>query len=425
MLILNNNILDNETLKLSEETTSASDGIISIVRSYLKRIRLNFARKSESSVMSNVLSNLYLRTLTGKIRYAAVFLLTFSIVSLIICYIANASIGGFISDIDSFSAVVLMAVSLLFFTTNKSFYSLIISSKFLSSLSIVYSDSSLFKEDDDDANLRNASTYSTPFFLGIICGIFTVIYPVGIICLFLVSIILVLLVFNRPESGLLLTIVLLPFLDRSFLIIFLCITFTSLLYKYLQAKRHISFNAPSLIIIITFVYVTVRFLSSDNNLFFSEYISYLVFFITCLVTLNVIRSTAMFRRVVLVLLRMSRLFAAMLIIFYLCNIFFGSVKVSEFMNLLGADSISHSLTSETFIAPFIVMALPLNFSHLVGISKKNGIANNLLFVTMILACIVYVPDFSLILICVLSCVAILTIFDRKYGFLILISPFAA
>ncbi len=425
---MNNNFVhDNtgaaETLNLSEENSASAEGIVSTIKAFLKKIRYTFAQKSEKSILAAFLQNLYVNMLVGKIRVAAVFLLTFSFVSLAISYITNTSIGGFISDIDTFSSIVLLIIGFVFFTTNKSLYSLISTSKILGSLSIVYNDSNLFFTDENDS--QSSIVYSTPFFLGIICGIFTVIYPASVICTFIISLICVLLIFNRPECGLLFMVAVLPLLGREFLLIFVFVTFFTLLYKYLLGKRHVNFNLSTAIIVISLVFVTIRSIYDSGDTFSVRYCSHLLFYISCLSAMNLIRSTAMFRRMVLILIRMTRVFAVILVAYYLCNMFFGVVGVSRFMQLLNIESLIHSVTSSTFAAPFLAMSVPLNFAYLVGINKKNETAKNTFFVVLLLASLIYVSSYSLILISILSCVAILIFFNKKYGFLIIPAPFAA
>ena len=413
-----------ETLKLSEEpSSSVTAGMKSYMRNLFKSIRTNFSKKCEKSLLSNLIEDIYIKSLSSRTKKASVFLLSFGIVSLILNYFLCSSIGNFISDANTFSCVVVIVVGLLLFTYNKTFHNLIGTSKLLGPLSIVYSEQSItFTK---KARFDRDYVYSTPFFLGVIFGIFSGIYPVSVICTFIVSIFCIIFIFNRPECGMLFVIAMLPFLSPLMLLVFSCITFLSLLYRYLRGKRHIDFGVTSLLILICAVYVVVRSAVSGENSFSGRIYIYVAFFIFTFMATNLIRSTAMFRRTVQVTIRMTRMFAVILVAYYLSNMFFGTRTISHFVSLMNTDSLIHSLKSSAFVAPFLAMAVPMNFSYLVGSNKKSEIIKNIIYLMLLLSCLLYVSSYALILICILSCVAVLIFFNKKNAFLIIPAPFLA
>lgn len=413
-----------ETLNLSDETNSPSpESVISNIRAFFKKVRTDFSKKSEKSVFATLLQNICGRILSSRTRVTAVFLLSFSIVALVISYAINSSLSGFISDIDTFSSLVLLILSAVLFTSNRSFHSLIATSKILGSLSIVYSEQNLTYTKLKGNIYENS--YSTPFFLGVICGIFTVIYPVSVICSFIICLICVLLVFNRPECGMLIIISVLPFLSRSMLFVFACVTFLSLLYRYLLGKRHINFDILSLLMLISVIYIAVRCFVVDGDIISRRLYIYSVFFVSCFTAINLIRTTAMFRRTIAVLLRMTRVFAALLVLYYLGNIFFGANQVSDFLAKLNISTLTNSLTDISFIAPFLTIAIPVNFANLISFERNSNTLKNTINLVIIISCLVYITSYLTILICIMSCVAILSFYNKRFIFLAIPAPLAA
>ena len=248
-----------ETINLNEEDSITSTvGLYSIIKRLLKHIRISFSSNSDSSVLSALLERVYSRLIFSRIRLTAIFLLSFSIVAILISFVTNNSLGIFISDIDSFSAFALLLLSFVLFTSNKTLHQALINSKFLNLLSIVYN--------EQNSNNSDSIPYqiSTPFFLGIICGIFSVIYPVSVICTFIISVLISICIFNRPECGMLIIIAILPFLSKPILLTFTCITFLALLYRYLLGKRHIDFDLSALLMTVTTTYIIIRCASSEG-----------------------------------------------------------------------------------------------------------------------------------------------------------------
>ena len=413
-----------ETLNLSEETSvSVTEGVTGYIKNLFKALRRSFSKKSENSILSGLIDTLYTKALSCRAKTVAVFLLSFGVSSLIIGYVLSTTFGGFISDKNTFFALVLLIIGLLLFTSGKTFHALFASSKILSPLSIVYSDEkSSFSE---NIKCTNESVYSTPFFLGFICGIFSGIYPVSVICTFIAALFCVVFIFNRPECGLLLTILILPFMSPVMLLVFTCITFLSLLFRFLRGKRHIDFDISTLLIVISVLYVAIRCAFAGEGAFSGRFYIYISFYIFCITAMNLIRSTSMFRRTVQVIIRMTRIFAVILVAYYIGNMVFGTNTVGQFVVLLNMDDLVSALTSRSFVSPFLSMAVPMNFSYIVGSNKKNDVIKNVLYFLLLLACLLYVSSYAIILISVLSCVLILIFFNKRYAFLILPAPAVA
>lgn len=413
-----------ETLLNNEDSQkNAADNLKQRIKHFFVHLRRNFALNCENSFLAHLLEYIYIKILVCKVRLVAVFLLSFSIVSLLFGYAVNFTLSDFVADSDTLTSIFVMIISLVLFTTNKTVHDLILSSKLLSHLSIGYAEQSIIFQNSNAG--KTATGTSTAFFLGIICGIFSVIYPVSTICMFIFSAIYVVLIFNRPECGMLLMIALLPLLSKSVVFVSIIITFVALLYRYMLGKRHIRLGAAKILMLISVFYLIVRCLAEGTSFFNTRFLLYVCFYLSSITAMSLIRSTAMFRRVFNVLINMTRVFAVIFAFYYLGNIIFGKTVVAEFIAFMEIDSLANSLTSPHFIVPFLCMAIPMNFAYLVGDNKGSHAVKNTICLLMLIASLIYISTFSVILICILSCVAVLFFFKKRYCLLVIPAPLLA
>ncbi len=414
----------NETLHLTEESgKSTAESLKQRISVFFVHIRRKFASACEASVLGCLLEKLYIRILTCKVRVIAVFLLSFGIVSLLFRYAVNLSISHFIADNNTVTSLFLIIISLILFTTNKTVHSLIISSRIISNLSIAYSEQGIIFENSGHVALN--TTYSTSFFLGIICGICSVVYPISAICTFIFSILYVVFIFNRPECGMLFMTAVLPLLDKGMIFLCILITFFALLYRYMLGKRHIKLGAGKIMMVISLIYLVIRGVFSGTSFLNTRFLIYVCFYLSAITAMSLIRSTAMFRRTVTVLVTMTRVFSIIFALYYLGSIFFGKDTVSEFLSVISIPSLTNALTSTYFMVPFLCMSIPLNFAYLVGDNNRKYAAWNLFCLIILFSSLVYVSSFVVVLICILSCVAVMFFFNKKYALLAIPAPFIA
>ncbi len=414
----------NETLHLTEDSgKSTAESIKQKTSGFFVQIRRKFASACEASVLACLLEKLYIRILTCKVRVIAVFLLSFGIVSLLFRYAVNLSISHFISDNNTVSSLFLIIISLVLFTTNKTVHSLVVNSRLLGNLSIAYSEQSIIFE--NSGHIAINTTYSTSFFLGIICGICSVVYPISAICTFIFSILYVVLIFNRPECGILFMTAVLPFLGKGSMFLCTVITFLALLYRYMLGKRHIKLGTAKVLMIISLLFLVVRGVLSGTSFLNTRFLIYVCFYLSAITAMSLIRSTAMFRRTATVLITMTRGFSIIFAFYYLGSIFFGKDTVADFLSVINIQSLTHSLTSTYFMVPFLCMSIPLNFAYLVGDNSRKYAAWNLLCLIILFSSLVYVSSYAVVLICILSCVAVMFFFNKKYVLFAIPAPFIA
>lgn len=407
--------VDNEL----DKTLSLKDKSISIARKTRNSVRRFFAASNENSIVASSIESIYFALLSCKARVLATFLLSFSTVSLAFSYLINESFNYFLSDINTYYSVFTLLVSLVLFTSSVSLHELFSTSKILSKLSFIYNQhNSLFNISNDRFTFQ--FSFSTAFFVGIIAGIISAVYTVGSIIGFFISLLFIIFIFNRPECGLLTTLFLIPFIGTNTMVTFLLFTFVSYIYKFMIGKRHLDFGFTALLLILCIIYLCTKQTGTINSLETKALICHITFFLSCLLAINLIRTTVMFRRVLGILVKMTRIYSVVLLAYFLSRLFFSYESVTGYISSIGIDSIISSLVNTDFILPFLTVSIPLNFSELIAAKRKHDFAFGLFFVIVQSLCSVFVATLPFIFIAFLSCTVILATLNKK--FLLLIIP---
>ena len=69
-----------------------------------------------------------------------------------------------------------------------------------------------------------------------------------------------LMIINRPECGILLSVFFVPFFSIEFLNSIIAVTFVSMMYKYFRMKRHVSFGRDeTLLCILVLIFILYGF----------------------------------------------------------------------------------------------------------------------------------------------------------------------
>lgn len=313
-----------------------------------------------------------------------------------------------------------MAVGLLFFTSKKSLGDLISSSKFFSQFGIVYNQSAIFQANNSK---KASSGYSTAMFVGILSGILTLVFPAENVLYLLLFLLFSVLVFARPECGLLVCTFCLPIFGESTILILTLLTFISLIYKYLRGKRHIHFDKVQVLMTICGIYFLIRGLF-PNSLFKSpkETLGYVAFVLICITCANLVRATSSFIKTINLIVFASRVYILAFICNFVCKIIFGSVKTSAFLSNIAFSGLATSLENTGFFISILSVAVPLNFAIMILSKNARDFFKNTLFFTAMLLCSAFICSFAYTLILLLSCVAVLAFIKWKLAFLFLVCP---
>ena len=414
------NSLDSEL----EHSPKLKDKFSAFMKKSIYFIRRLFAMSNEKSLVASFIEMFYSAILTCRSRVIATFILSFSVVSFIFGYIINTSINFFVADINTFYSVIAFLLGLLLMTSRAPVYELIANSKVLSKLSLIYNQQFSFIKSSNRFKSFEIN-YSTAFFVGIITGIFSAAYSVSAILAFIVCLTFVIFILNRPECGLLTTHFLIPIIDINILIAFTIVTFISFFYKFLIGKRHFDFGVTEILIFLCIVYVLSRSVGDINEDNIKIIICHITFYLCILFSVNLIRTTAMFRRVLSIVIRMTHIYAVLMIANFVSRLFFSGEKINSYLTVLDLNHITSALYDYNFIIPFLVFAIPLNLATVITAHKKQDFAVNIFFTATLSLCACLVASYHYILIIMLSCTAILFTFKKRFGLLFIPSPFIA
>ncbi len=407
-----------------EQTPRLKDKFSAFMKKSRNFIRRLFAMSNEKSLVASFIEMFYSAILTCRSRVIATFILSFSVVSFIFGYIINTSINFFVADINTFYSVIAFILGLLLMTSRAPAYELVASSKVLSKLSLIYNQQYSFIKSSSGFKPFEIN-YSTAFFVGIITGIFSAAYSVTSILSFIVCLIFAIFILNRPECGLLTTLFLIPIIDVNILTAFVIITFISFFYKFLIGKRHFDFGVAEILIFLCIVYVLSRSIGNTNEDNIKTIICHITFYLCILFSVNLIRTTAMFRRVLSVVIRMTRIYAVLMIANFVSRLFFSEEKINSYLTALDFKHITSALYDHNFIIPFLVFAIPLNLATVITAHKKQDFAVSIFFTVTLSLCACLVASYHYILVIMLSCIAILFTFKKRFGLLFIPCPFIA
>ena len=415
-------------LLTENEQTETKAKFFSSAVSYLKnsknKVRRFFIKNNESSFAVILLENLYYTLLSCKLRVIATFFLTSGLVSAILSSFVNTTAGGFLADNGTLSSIIIFAIGLILLTSNKTLEEAINSSAMISPLNIVYTQPGLTSYNRVFLNAFNA--FSTAFFIGFICGLFSIIFPATSIMLFLLFVVYTIFIFNRPECGILIISFLLPFFSEFCVLLFSVIVLLALIYKYLFGKRHINLSASEIISLFAALFVLFSFLkSTKTGADIDSYISYILFFIVFVSTSNLIRSTSMYRRTVYVLICLTRAYAIFLLCYFLLTVMLQADFFQTLFLRADFEGLRLAVTENSFIYPMIAVSIPLNLSYTLSVNKKKETITGIFYLFVFFICSLFTTSYLYYLLLLLSCVAVLFFCKKRALLLILVCPFVA
>lgn len=395
---IKNNCDFSESYKKSF-TASVAERLESLFPALLKT-RLSYAKKCEQSILSNAAESFYYSFLSLPLRTVGVFLLTYG-VSVLFYSLGNFEL--FEKNVI-FSAVAVFA-SLLFLPVKKSISSCIKSSCILSFFYTESSESAILASRHYTKN--QVRGYSTAFLSGILCGVLSYLSTPLKILSVTAAILLCLIFMNNPESSLLFTVLITPFLNTAYVLFFIMITLMSFLGKYLRAKRHIAFELTdifmlflALLIAFSGIYTVTPYSSFNTSL---KYISAIFLFF---LVKNIIRSTDLAERCMKIIITSS-------VIISLSNIIYAQFYSSyygAYISLLtdatpGAVSI---FTSPNTLGVYLAFLIPITFSMLIGTGKPKFLLITLLH----FICILVLGNTVCLYAAILACLTVLAFYNK-------------
>ncbi len=389
--------------------------------SLLLKIRTSFATMCEQSSVAGALERLYLSLLACPLSVLGTFLAVFSLVSLCVrFFVSGPDITVLLNGIN-FSAIMIFILALTFLPVKKSVSELVSSSLFLSKFEIAY-DSKVLKASNKGAVPHYS--YSTAVFLGMLCGIVSsLVSPVSVLS-YTALLVCSLIIFNRPECGILTSAFILPLLENKFVILVTALTAFSYLYKYLRCKRHFYYGndekilfACSLIFLVSGIFTKSGIVSAGDSL---KFISLIVIY---LCVKNLIKSISLLNGCIKLISVSSTLISAALAAFYLLTAMAPFIKLGFIDGTRIVASLRGVIISDSHIFSVIAITLPLNFSLFIGKDASGSRLRYGITVLIQLFCVTVYRDTGIITACIFSMIIVIAFRYFKSLLLLPFTPF--
>ncbi len=326
------------------------------------KLRLAFAKKCENSVLSGALEGFYYMLLSLPLRTLGIFLLAYSL------FIPPST--------ELILKCILVLASLMIIPVKKSIGECLNASKLLC---FFYMESSKYPiQAHHSSHKAQSKGYSTAFLLGFISGLTA--YGLNIsyeLLFYIATVILCLVFFNNPETGLLFTIMTLPFLDAKYVLFFEMVTLVSFLAKFFRAKRHIKFDVSDLLILcLTLITLFSALFNSSGVTSFDTALTYFAGFIFYVLVKNIIRSTDLANRCVSIVLYSS----AIISVLNLCYAMLSSTRYGILLSVFTdakPGAVSYFATAMS-LGVYLSCIIPIAFSMLINTKRPEYLIITLL-----------------------------------------------
>ena len=390
----------------------------SSVRGAMLKIRSYFASMCESSFIAGALERLYLSLLACPLSVLGVFLTVFSLVSISLRFFVSGNGLSFFFNGINLSAIMIFLVSLTFLPVKKSISELVSKSIFLSKFEISY-DSKILKASSKGE--VPYYSYSTAVFLGMLCGIVSALLsPVSVLS-YMALLVCSLIIFNRPECGILTSAFMLPLLENRYVILVTALTAFSFLYKYLRCKRHFYFGKDEKILFAcTLIFFVSGIFTKSGIISITDSLKFVAVTVIYLCVKNLIKSISLFNGCVKLISVSSALLSFVVILYYIISSMADLINIWCFNGAGLSSSLGNFLNSDSHTFAVIAMTLPLNFSLFLGNLKSGTRLRYGITVLMQLFCIAVNRDIGIITACVFSMILVLAF---RYFKSLLLLPF--
>ena len=400
----------------TEVSEADTDKKREVVSKTVLTIRSIFASSAEKSFFAKALEYLYYGLLSCRLSVIAMFLGVFGFTSFSIDFAVSPTVPGFISNSSNWISVIFIAIAILFAPIKKTLSELLSQSVLFSQFEFSY-DRKVFNT--SKKKYRFYDNYSSAFFLGILAGIVSVLFTPIKVFVFTLCVAVCLIIFNRPESGMLLCVFFLPFIKIEFLNVIVAFTFFSLLYKYFRKKRHMSFGIDEMLLVLCcLMFVLTGFYNVSGSTGLRTTLTLCIAVASFICVKNLIKSISLFNNSVRLISYTSRILAVVTLVIYLATEIPAIKYINQIHTLDFIEHLTNYLNSNNYIPLFIATTIPLNLS--LAISRDNNKLVENLFLIIQYACVITSANIYLIFASVFGTVSALSFHKKK---LIFVMPF--
>lgn len=370
---------------------------------FVLKLRLFFARKFETSKVSNLFEKAYNNFLCLPLRTVGLFFISFSSLSAMIDLYSSQTTDFSFVILSDMSLKVLLFLSSILLLTSKAPIGNILSSSLV--FPILNVDDKIFER-----SKKQPPMYSQALFVGLIFGCLSSLIHFNKLFCFILICVFSLICYSYPESGVLITGFLVPLTSGLTTIFTTFITLISFIFKYLRGKRHGTANAATTSLIVFLIYVCLSLLSSKINIYNLTFISAILFPI---LSANLINSSRLSKKLFAVIYTSCAIKLALNAFYILLFVYDTNTNfLPKHFNV--QDSILSGLfTNFESLNTYIVLSFPLVFSMLYSSKQFYKKFKYLLPLLFMAIPIIYSPQNHIVFAILLSTVLIISV-SRKY-----------
>ncbi len=332
---------------------------LSAIKFKLINFKMTCAKQAQESLIIAFFNRIFIELLSTPLRSYGVFFLSYGMFTVLLSVARNTERILTLQYSDSFVFGFIMVVISLFLIPVKK-KSVCTALKESSLFSYILRD--VFLSDFVNSDYYIAKPISgISFILGIAFGVISYLTSPVLIGFVVFLAVILYMVFSKPENGLLLICLLLPFLPSKILTFLVMITALSALSKIIRGKRSLYLNISSgILLLFALIALSSAMFSYDSVNAVSKVNQYLVSLLLGILMISLIRSSRMAERCYK-LLSVSAV-AAALFGFYDCAVIY--IKYRDFSGILSSiikSGMTSTFANSDYFGAYLICLLPIMF----------------------------------------------------------------
>lgn len=383
---------------------------LSVVKFKLISFKMTCAKQAQESVIIAFFKRIFIELLSAPLRSYGVFLMSYGLFTVLLSVSKNIEKIMTLQYSDSFifGAVMVVVSFFLIPVKKKSICTALRDSRLLS-----YILKDVFLSDFINNDYYTTKPTSGFFFiLGLAFGTVSYFTSPLLIGFVLFLAIILYMIFSKPENGLLLICLLLPFLSSKILVFLIMATALSVLSKTIRGKRSFYLNVCSgVLILFALITLSAGLFSYDSTDVMSSISPHLISLLLGILTISLVRSSRLAERCYR-LISVSAV-AAAVYGFYDCIAIY--IRYRDFSGILSSifnSGMTSSFSNSDYFGAYLVCTLPILFLHF----KNNTKLLTVLSMCLLSVCLVLSNSYYAILSLILAFLITMLVFS-KHGFL--------
>lgn len=378
---------------------------LSRVKAHFLALKLKCAKYSQESLIINLFENAAYRFFRASLRSFGIFLLSFGgfLVSVNLANGLPRLLHFDFSDTFLFGCILMIISLFMLPVKNKSIAASLRDSKIFSYFLF---DIFTIKHIALSENGKVLPTSGISLALGLLCGVLSYAVSPWLTAFLIFMIVLMYMIFTRPENGILAVCLLLPFAGRKILSFLILLTLLSAAFKIVRGKRSLHFNLCSgvcvLFGIIAFSGVIFSFDSENALLAFGYTLSAVLFAFAVIALVN---SSSLadkcFRT-----LGFSALAASLYSVYDYGVKYLSTHDIAGILSALRENGLSSSFGDPATFAAFLVCLIPVLFVN----RQSAGKFFSFLAIAIAAVCLLFTNSYYAIFSLVVSMILVMILF---------------